>query len=410
MGENISALVPLRLLLIEDSKANAKLLVRELRKGGFDPDFARVDTPQELEAALEGNSWDAVIADYNMPAFSGGDALRIIQAKGLDLPFILISGVTGEEKAAEAMKSGAHDYIMKGSLQRLAPALERELREADVRRERRQAVEELHLAHTELEFRVRRRTAELEVVNEALRAEIAERERVEEEIIAYQEQLRSMATELSLVEERERRKIATALHDQIGQTLAMAGIKLDELRQAIGPGNPGGQVEEIREMITLAIRHSRTLTFELSPPILYELGLEAAVCSLAERYQKEHGIRIDCRDDRLPKPLSEDMRILLFQGVRELLVNAVKHARPRTIAISCLREGADIRVMVEDDGVGFATAAGDTMTGNYHGFGLFSMRERLKHLGGSIAIESAPGRDTRVTMTAPLLVEPGPDK
>jgi PAS domain S-box-containing protein len=172
--------VPLRILLIEDSEDDAQLLVRELRKGGFDLDFARIDTPQALEAALYGNTWDAAIADYSMPAFTGLDALRIIRAKGLDLPFILVSGVIGEEKAVEAMKAGAHDYIMKGNIPRLAPALERELREAEVRRERRQALEELRRSHEELELRVQQRTAELTRANEAMRAEIAERKRAEE--------------------------------------------------------------------------------------------------------------------------------------------------------------------------------------------------------------------------------------
>lgn len=142
--------MPLRLLLIEDSEDDALLLELELRNGGFDPDLVRVDTPQKLEAALDGNTWDAVIADYNLPSFTGLDALRIIRAKGLDLPFILVSGVIGEEKAVEAMKAGAHDYILKGNFPRLAPALERELREAEVRRERRQAVEELQRANAEL--------------------------------------------------------------------------------------------------------------------------------------------------------------------------------------------------------------------------------------------------------------------
>jgi PAS domain S-box-containing protein len=235
--------------------------------------------------------------------------------------------------------------------------------------------------------------------------DISEYKRLEGEIIAYQEDLRAMATEISLVEERERRKIATALHDQVGQNLAMASYKLGELRQAVIPGTLGGQVDEIREMLTLAIRNSRTLTFELSPPILYDLGLEAAVCSLAERYRKEHGIRIDSRDDTKPKPLSADMRIILFQGVRELLVNSIKHALPRSITISCLREGTDIRIVVEDDGVGFPTSDGDILPGKTHSFGLFSLRERLKCLGGSIDIKSAPGHGTQITLTAPLATE-----
>ncbi|HXE94949.1 MAG TPA: response regulator, partial [Dongiaceae bacterium] len=183
---------PLRLLLIEDSEDDALLLVLELRQGGFDLDFARVDAPQALEATLDGNTWDAVIADYNMPAFSGLDALRIIQAKGLDLPFILVSGVVGEAMAVEAMKAGAHDFIMKGNFSRLAPALERELQEAEVRQERRQAVGELHRSHEGLELGIRQRTAELARTNEVLRAEISEHKRTENELRASEEKFATM--------------------------------------------------------------------------------------------------------------------------------------------------------------------------------------------------------------------------
>src|SRR6266567_8215346 len=167
--EERTSLTSLRLLIIEDSEDDALLLVRELRKAEFVPDFVRVETPQALESALDAHTWDAVIADYSLPAFTGLDALRIIRSRGLDLPFILVSGVIGEEKAVEAMKAGAHDYIMKRNYPRLAPALERELGDAAVRRERRQAEDALRLAHAELESRVAERTAELQAVNATLR-------------------------------------------------------------------------------------------------------------------------------------------------------------------------------------------------------------------------------------------------
>jgi DNA-binding NtrC family response regulator len=130
-------------LLVENSKADAKLIVHELRKEGLDLDFVRVNTPQDLEAALDENNWDAVIADYGIPEFTGLEALRIIHDKGLDLPFILVSGSIGEKKAVDAMRAGAHDFILKGNFPRLVPALERELRQAKVLRERRQALEKL---------------------------------------------------------------------------------------------------------------------------------------------------------------------------------------------------------------------------------------------------------------------------
>jgi diguanylate cyclase (GGDEF)-like protein len=138
----------LRLLLIEDSEDDADLVVRTLSRGGYDVVFERVDTPQALERALAARTFDLAIADYTMPRFSGTSALRLLRARDADLPFIFVSGTIGEDAAVVAMKSGAHDYIMKGSLKRLVPAVDRELRDAAVRRDRRRVEQRLeHLAY-----------------------------------------------------------------------------------------------------------------------------------------------------------------------------------------------------------------------------------------------------------------------
>ncbi len=129
--------IPLRVLIIEDSEDDMLLVIHELRRGGYDPVFERVETAEAMAAALGKESWDLVIADYVLPSFSGLDALKLLQKAGLDLPFVLVSGTIGEETAVEAMKAGAHDYIMKHNLKRLVPAVERELKEAKIRRERR---------------------------------------------------------------------------------------------------------------------------------------------------------------------------------------------------------------------------------------------------------------------------------
>jgi diguanylate cyclase (GGDEF)-like protein/PAS domain S-box-containing protein len=134
---------PLNVLLVEDSEDDAKLALRALRGGGFEPTSRRVQTAAELEAALAEERWDAVISDFNMPGFTGMDALRILRSTGLDIPFILISGTIGEETAVQAMKAGASDYVMKKSLARLAPALERELKESQMRAAHRQAERDL---------------------------------------------------------------------------------------------------------------------------------------------------------------------------------------------------------------------------------------------------------------------------
>ena len=131
----------LRLLIVEDSEDDALLLVRELRRSGYELVHERVDGAEAVSKALASATWDLVIADYTMPQFRGTDALKIVKQQGFDIPFIFVSGTISEETAVEAMKSGAHDYVFKGNLKRLVPAIERELREAEVRRERKLAEE-----------------------------------------------------------------------------------------------------------------------------------------------------------------------------------------------------------------------------------------------------------------------------
>ena len=141
-------MVPLRVLLIEDNEDDAALVVRTLKQAGYEVISTRVDSEAQLRGALARSAWDLAIADYTMPSFSGTQALAIIREHSVDLPFIFVSGTIGEDVAVAAMKQGAHDYIIKGNLARLAPAVERELREAAVRRERTRANERVaHLAY-----------------------------------------------------------------------------------------------------------------------------------------------------------------------------------------------------------------------------------------------------------------------
>jgi signal transduction histidine kinase len=141
---------PLRLLIVEDSEDDAELVVRTVRAGGYDPDFLRVQTAQAVTEALRTRKWDVVVSDYSMPGFSGTEALKILQKESLDIPFILVSGSLGEEAAVEILKAGAHDFIIKDRMARLVPAIERELREAGQRFERRQAYEILARSENQL--------------------------------------------------------------------------------------------------------------------------------------------------------------------------------------------------------------------------------------------------------------------
>jgi len=228
--------------------------------------------------------------------------------------------------------------------------------------------------------------------------DITERKKAEEKLFLYQQQLRSLASELSLAEERLRRRIATHVHDNIGQNLAIAKIKLDSLRDSAASPELAKALMEVTEMIGQAIQSSRSLTFELSPPVLYELGLEPAVEWLLRNTRKQHAIATDFVSDGLEKPLDDDVRILLFQAVRELLVNVAKHAKAKNVKVYSRRVRNHIHVTVEDDGTGFDMSRVNLAGG----FGLFSIRERLGHIGGRLQIRSRPQGGTRVTMTVPI--------
>lgn len=141
----------IRVLMVEDSEDDTLLLVRELKKGGFEPEWERVETPEAMRKALDGSGWDVILADWRMPHFSGMDALEILRASDVDAPFIIVSGEVGEEAAVEAMRAGATDYVMKGNLVRLCATVERGLEEAEARRERERA--ERSLGESERRFR-----------------------------------------------------------------------------------------------------------------------------------------------------------------------------------------------------------------------------------------------------------------
>lgn len=256
-----------------------------------------------------------------------------------------------------------------------------------------------------LEIRVREMEYEGRTVRVSAIRDITERKRTEEKLRAYRDELRSLASELSLAEERERRRLATELHDSVGQILAVSKVKLGSLRKASEDREIEHSIDEIQDLMDQAIQHTRTLTFELSPPILYELGLESAIEWLTDQIQEQHGIQILYEDDDKKKPLNEDIRVVLFQAVRELFINIVKHAQAHKAKVTIRRVENTIRVEVEDDGIGIDKSKIDVEKGEVKGFGLFNIRERLKLLGGHVALKSDPGIGTRVSLIAPLALE-----
>ena len=227
------------------------------------------------------------------------------------------------------------------------------------------------------------------------------RRRVERELGERTEELRELALRLPLDVESERRRIARGLHDQVGNALAMAKIRLGELHRDANEDDTLTALEEVQRLTDKAMQEIRTLTFELSSPVLYELGLEAALKSLGRRLAERHEIEFQFSSDDEPKPLSEDHQVILYRTVEELLANVIKHAWADTARITVERVDDEIRIAVEDDGVGLESQGG-TLPRPDGGFGLFGVRQRLAPIDGRLEIEAAFPSGTRAIVVAPL--------
>jgi PAS domain S-box-containing protein len=232
--------------------------------------------------------------------------------------------------------------------------------------------------------------------------DISERKQAEEQLDQYQRQLRSLASELSLAEERERRRISNLLHDHIGQLLATARMRLGWIESAVNDKTIEAEIDQIRDHIGQAIQFGRSLIFELSPPILYDLGLEAALEWLADQVEKQNEIHREFETDGLEKPIRDEIRVLLFTAVRELLVNVVKHSGATRVKVTVRRTDESISIHVADDGRGFDASRYSYHIAEARGFGLFSIRERLQSLGGRMEVRSQAGRGARIILLAPL--------
>ena len=265
------------------------------------------------------------------------------------------------------------------------------------------AEQALKESHDELEKRVAQRTEMLTQAKDQLMLEIEERKKNEQELLGYQQRLRHVSAELLQTEERERRHIATEIHDRIGQALAVLKIQLGALQAEVDSEDSKKKIDDIRGLLSQTIRDTRSLTFELSPPVLYELGLQAALEWLAEIVRKQSGLEVVVTGDGSDRHLESEKRVLLFRTCRELLLNVVKHAGARGVRVSVNGDGAAILVSISDDGTGFDP---DLLQAGYdpfeRGFGLFSIREQLRHHGGTFEVDSAPDRGSAVTIVLPL--------
>ncbi|MBC8096626.1 MAG: PAS domain S-box protein, partial [Akkermansiaceae bacterium] len=440
---------PLRVLLVEDSESDAALLDLALERAGYNPKSERVETAQGLSSALERQDWDVVIADYVMPGFDGLSALALVKSRGLDLPFIIVSGHITDDTAVAAMKAGAHDYVMKDNLTRLAPAVARELRDAEVRHARKQAEKKLweehafrhaiensipsgiavvnlegrqtyvnpafcemvgwseteligarppfvywpredldlitnlltevfdgraasdgfelrygrkngecfdililvtplrdgfnnvsgwlssitditrlkqaeaalRRSHEELESRVRDRTAALSKANAQLKTAMAERHRLEHELLE--------------ITEKERRRIGLDLHDDLGQRLSgvalmVKGLQVKLAKQKLSDAREAGR---IHKLIQETMAHASDVAHDLATLDFGNKALPDALRQLSKH--AKNSFKIACRfeaDDDIPV-LEGNVMGQLYKITQEALTNAIKHGKANRVTI-----------------------------------------------------------------------------
>ena len=229
--------------------------------------------------------------------------------------------------------------------------------------------------------------------------DISEREKSESQIQDYQVSLRTLASEVLLAEERERHRIAIGLHDRVGQTLAACNIHARALLDETSIEVMKTGFAEINKTLKEIISETRSLTFQLSPPILYEFGLEPALKWLTQQMAKDHNLPCVFIESGMRVPLPVEFRVIFFQSARELLINVIKHANATKATLTIETTGEEIGLWVEDDGVGFNT---EMISAHEDGFGLFSIRERMRHLGGRLEVQSVEEKGTKVKLSIPI--------
>jgi signal transduction histidine kinase len=229
----------------------------------------------------------------------------------------------------------------------------------------------------------------------------------ENALAQHDAQLRALATEITLAEERARRKLATELHDGPAQNLTGMSLTLASMKRKLTDKEQLERIAEIEQVLADTTLQTRTLMLELAPPGLHENGLVDALRWLAERVRQQQRLMVTVEDDGVPKPLEDQVTVLLFQTVRELLQNVVKHARSKRATVRCAVSDDMLALDVIDPGVGFEVNAISRLPTRHGGFGLFNIRERLKLMGGSIDIHSIVGEGTTVRIRVPLKTQHG---
>jgi signal transduction histidine kinase len=356
LSPNVNLPRELHVLHLEDSELDHELARVHLARGGLAVQLRRIDSEAEFLAALD-LDWDAIISDYNLPGFSGLVALDLLKARGLDVPFILVSGEIGEETAVEAMRNGASDYLLKNNLARLVPALLHAVEATETRRARVEADRELGLS--------KRRLSEL-------------------------------AQHLQNSIEQERAAISREIHDDVGGSLTALKFDLAWIARHSDSPEVLDRVGAAIETVTLAIDSSKRIMHNLRPAIL-EQGLVAALHWLASRFERRTGIECEIRLPANAPELPAGVPLVAYRTAQEALTNVSKHAQATRVTLDLSLAGGVLSLEITDNGRGLSNE--DLVKAR--SFGIRGLHERAGTVGGWVELGSGAGGTTMI-LSVPL--------
>ncbi len=386
----------LKVLLIEDNPTDAALIRRQLSAVPESPEFSVCGSLREGLQLAARDSFALVFLDLSLPDSSGLETIRQAASEMGNLPIIVLTGRQDEQLGLECLRAGAQDYLVKGKTS--VGTITRAARYAV---ERQRTLQVLHEAREQLEEKVQQRTAELAETVRSLKEEIRQRKLAERQLRNRAAQQSALAGELTLAEQRERRTMAQMLHDHLQQLLVGAKLRVTMLGR-MGDEKIKRASMEIEDLLVQSISATRSLAAELSPPALRDTGLAGGLRWLSRRMAEKHGFAVELIIEGKIPPLADDVSVFAFESVRELLLNAVKHARVSSASVSLRVSGRNsLQIAVSDAGAGFDPSGGECTSGMSGGLGLLGIRERLDLVGGKMEIDSAPGRGSRFTLTVP---------
>ncbi len=346
----------IRILVVEDSEADYELLLATLGRQGLNVECRRVEEAETMAAALRDERWDAVISDHQMPRFSSGEALQTLRRSGKELPFLIVSGTIGEDVAVEAMRNGADDFLIKGRLARLGPALTNAMRAAESRRDR-------------------------------LDAESALR--------ASEQRLQALSAHLQTVVEEERRAIARELHDEVGGALTALRFDLQWIARN-GDADAVRRAQQALETLAQAQEASQQLMRNLRPPVL-DAGIVPALDWLLLQFRRRTGCAASFRTNTDQIELSDAAAMTVYRTLQEALTNISKHAQAGRVDVDLVVRDGQLSLEILDDGRGIVPSDLDKPSS----YGLRGLSERARAVGGWL--EVSPGRNgTAMLLTVPV--------